>query len=134
MHRDKIIEQLKGNLAADGPVLEPEVEGRDEGEGRWQRNPAFGVRLLWPDPNGRLAGKTILYAWISDDIDFEQDADGNGTIAFGYETRSGAYRVVIEGRDLEAMYEQLSEGRRLSVRLRGSVKSISLREIARPEI
>jgi hypothetical protein len=128
MHRDKIIEQLKGNVASEGPVMEPEVEERDEGEGRWQRSPALGVRLLWPDQNGGVAGKTILYAWLSDDIEFEQDAEGNAKIAFCYENRRGEFRVTIEGQSLHAMYEHLSEGRRLSIRTGRNVKRIAFRE------
>jgi hypothetical protein len=57
--------------------------------GRWQKQPALGVRLLWPDNDGSSTGKTILYAWISDDIDFEQDAERNGTITFCYENNRG---------------------------------------------
>lgn len=133
MHRDRIIEQLKGNAAPDGPVMEPEVEERDEGEGRWQRNPALGVRLLWPSQDGRFAGKTILYAWISDDIEFEQDASGDGIISFCYENNRGEFRVTVEGRCLESAYIHLSEGRRLSIRLGGNVKRMSLREQARIE-
>lgn len=129
-HSAKIIEQLKDSARQEALVSEPEESSRDEGEGRWQKQPALGVRLLWPDKNGSSAGKTILYSWISDDIDFEQDAEGNGTITFCYENNRGEFRVTIEGRNLEAMYVQLSEGRRLSVRLQGGVRSLGIREVA----
>lgn len=133
MHREKLIEQLKGNVAPELVVTDDPSDEVDEGEGRWQRQQALGVRLLWPDKSDSLAGKTIFYAWLSDDIDFEQDADGAGTITFSYENNRGEFRVTIEGRGLEAMYTHLSEGRRLSIRLAGKVTRLSIREQVRDE-
>ena len=106
-----------------------EVEYEKDSEGRWQKFQVFGIRLIWPGEGTAMRVRTVLYSTICSDIEFEQGNDGVSAIRFFYMNEMGMFKVVIGGKELESMFNHLSEGRRLSVRLTGNVKKIDHKKV-----
>lgn len=106
-----------------------EVDAEEEGEGRSGKFQQFGLKVIWPGRGKARRGQTILYGAICSDILFDQGEDEQGVIWFEYETRTAAYRCTIRGKELDRLHDQLSEGKRTTLRVQGRIEGVVIEQV-----
>ena len=106
-------EKLRTPGRAQVPDIPPQDADHGDGEsdsaGRWGKFQTYGCQLIQADRRT----KTFLYGAVAGSLEF----DPGGRITFRFEDHEGKFDVTIEGSNLQSVFDHLSDGKRLSIRV-----------------
>lgn len=127
MAADSLMHKLRGMAEPPKPKEEQPDVGDDSvespaGDGRWARHQVFAVQLVQANRNAQA----VTYASIHSTLDYVPSRG----IRFRYENDDGMFEVLIEGNNLDRIFDKLCAGKMELIRVTGeTVTAITVRAV-----